>query len=211
MEPTVILWGTVNIFVRNSPDAGQFSPNGRRWISNAMMCVETSGSETESEVDTALERQGSLFTVQLIHETLRSYLTRSSHCPKGFYMDEENADCDVLRVCLTVLSSETKCSNLPQYAEMKWGESPHEYQNIKANVQRYIGRFIRVLRSKMWISFGLITRDAVYFSKTFYPIRELALRKDINGSYSNVSYHGQASMKVRASINWKPALTQRIQ
>lgn len=63
---------------------------------------------------------GDLFSsednINLIHETLLSFLLESKKCPNPFPIDKQTAHCDVATICTKVLSSSTDSDELYEYA-----------------------------------------------------------------------------------------------
>lgn len=93
--------------------------------------VEWSLKDSLPEFETFLEVEGgSLFhlvphrpgvsKVELIHETLKSFLKNLVDCPRPFYVDHEIANLQVVEVCLDILSTKSSPTSLSQYAARMW-------------------------------------------------------------------------------------------
>ena len=62
-----------------------------------------------------------MFSVQLIHETLRSYIIDREACHIDFYIDEEDAYCDITAYCFNALCADNR-NNLSDYAAVCWAD-----------------------------------------------------------------------------------------
>ena len=93
--------------------------------------VEWSLKDSLPEFEPFLEVEGgSLFhlvpqvfgvsNVELIHETLKSFLKNPLDCPRPFYVDHEIANLQVVEVCLDVLSTKSSPTSLCQFAARRW-------------------------------------------------------------------------------------------
>jgi tetratricopeptide (TPR) repeat protein len=153
----------------------QVSPDSESGSDGESMSIpEVTELEEEAESDmgsAALETRGLSLTVQLIHETLRSYLTNPVHCPKEFHVDEENTNCEALVVCLRVLSS-TNRNALTNYAALNWGEHLMVINESKPMDQGTLIDLCHFFQSggcKTWIQFGLVSETVS--PRMYYPSR----------------------------------------
>ena len=111
----------------------------------------------ESNADTT--EPAGFFTVQLVHETLRSYLVNPQHCPLGFRVDEELANSEALGVCLRLLSKETYARRFTQYAALNWGEHLTYLNNSKQMSVATLTDIYHFFHSdgcKNWIKLSLV-------------------------------------------------------
>lgn len=113
-----------------------------RWVVNAravltieelQQAVESSLQDEISEFREFLEVDcGSLLHLQwinqymvnvvLVHETLRSFLTRATCCPQDFRVESEDSLCRVVVACIHVLSNRTNARFFEFYAATWWIE-----------------------------------------------------------------------------------------
>lgn len=96
--------------------------------------------------------------VELIHETLRSYLTNGEHCDSEFHLDNEKAHRCALERCVDVLLGEISFPNFRRYAGSHWvdhlirgysktGPTPQ-------NILRDLHRFFESGGCKSWVKVG---------------------------------------------------------
>jgi tetratricopeptide (TPR) repeat protein len=106
-------------------------PWGSLSVDELKEAVEWSLQDSLPEFETFLEVEGgSLFhlvprpgggaTIELIHETLKSFLKNPIDCPQPFYVDHEIASLQVFEVCLDVLSTKSDPTSLSGFAARNW-------------------------------------------------------------------------------------------
>jgi tetratricopeptide (TPR) repeat protein len=125
-----------------------------------------------SKANTVSTEAAGSFTVQLVHETLRSYLTNPEHCPMGFQVDEELANSEALRVCLRLLSEGGKDKRFTQYAALNWGEHLTNLNNPKQMSNATLTDLYHLFHSdgcKTWIKLGLLNFDVI--NRSYYSER----------------------------------------
>jgi tetratricopeptide (TPR) repeat protein len=153
----------------------QPSPDARSEMEAESSSDSVEGSEAEMETNSEVDT-GSSFTVQLIHETLRSYLTTPEHCPTGFRVNEEVADCEALGVCLRLLSAAgTTNSNLTQYAAMNWEShlpNVNKSQPMHQGTLADIYQFFHSDGGRMWIKLRLLNEHFTYRSPYYFTREE---------------------------------------
>lgn len=141
---------------------------GSIFVDELKEAVEWSLKDSLPEFETFLEVEGgSLFhlvphppgvsKVELIHETLKSFLKNPVDCPRPFYVDHGIANLQVLEVCLDVLSTRSNPTSLSQFAARRWEllieASPNvtELLDVHLPVLRSIYRFFDSVGCIRWM------------------------------------------------------------
>src|SRR5271170_4031882 len=96
------------------------------------------------------------FNVQLIHETLRSFLVDVHYCPKEFYVDEKASQAYAMRICLDMLSSNSddEHSDFTEYAAGYWYSHMRNAKCLEEQSSDLLDSFHRFFRSngcKRWV------------------------------------------------------------
>src|SRR6202035_639464 len=93
--------------------------------------IELSSDEKMTDFQSFLQVEGGSFlnlaldsegraTVELVHETLRSFLVNPARCPLEFHVDLDAAHSHAAATCLNVLSSERTRDMFFGYAVDQW-------------------------------------------------------------------------------------------
>jgi tetratricopeptide (TPR) repeat protein len=104
--------------------------------------------------------------IELVHETLKSFVVNAKGCPPQFYVDEVEANYDIAQKCLGFLSSKNPDSSvsLLLYAVNEWHK--HLYYNVeksKKQPRNLLVIFYRFFHSggcKSWVRQNLVTNQS---------------------------------------------------
>ena len=94
------------------------------------------------------------FNVQLIHETLRSFLVNVHVCPKEFYVDEKASQGYAMRICLDMLSTNITDDDFTEYAANRWYRHMPTAQCLQeqsSDILASLHRFFGLTGCKRWI------------------------------------------------------------
>ena len=104
--------------------------------------------------------------VQLIHETLRSYLIDPSCCHKYFHFDEEEVHCEVVQFCLRTLCSGSN-SYTAGYAAIRWSYHLTKVDMSKPNqILTDLYEFIHSDGCKTWLKIKLMRPQGYLLSNS---------------------------------------------
>ena len=100
--------------------------------------------------------------IELVHETLKSFLVSAKSCPPQFYVDEEEANYDIAQKCLSFLSSQNPDSSghLLVYAVNEWHKHLRKVEKSKKQPCNLLVIFYRFFHSggcKSWVRRNLVT------------------------------------------------------
>lgn len=136
-------------------------------VADLREAVELSLQDSHSDFESFLEVEcGSVLhllasddiRVQLVHETLRSFLFNRSACPEEFYIDENMTHGCIFNACLKGLSDGETSPNFVQYAARNWGRyltKVNESRSLPHEVVTNLYQFFESGGCKWWLRFGL--------------------------------------------------------